>query len=656
MALPSLHGTGNPGQMTGVTTRVLYIAGAGRSGTTLLASVLGQVPGLFSVGELRYMWERGLMEDGRCGCGAAFGQCPTWQRVLGTAFAAEPGGGPPFDLRDHLLDIATDAVDADRQATRVRQVPLLLAWRKHPQRLARRIQPHVHRLGRLYGAISATTGCEVVVDSSKLPGHAFVVGTLADIELFVVHLVRDPRGVAHSWHKHRENPDRPAAGTMARAAPLESALLWNLWNATTEFLWGRDPEHYLQVRYEDFVVEPEAVCSQILALLGRDDDRDAVEIDGRTLKLAATHSVAGNPDRLRHGEVELRADSEWTRRLTTGQAALVTALTAPLLRRYGYPLTRTGVPGVRLADVPPLAHTLGRVRKNLGWVRDRGWAPFFEEHELDPRQRVARARARRRWRRAHPVAPGAAAPVLVVGLQRSGTNMLVRALASLPEMEVHSENDRRAFQRYQLRPVPVVRQLVAASRHRYVVLKPLCDSHRTDELLDVLAVGTPGRAIWMYRGYEDRARSSLAKFGDSNLSALRDLGGDGPPRWQLQCLSPESLELIARFDLTSMSPASGAALLWYVRNQLYFERGFHQRDDIALVSYDALVADPPASMRPLCAFLGVDFHPRLVHGLARRPPARRGPLELDPLVRRHCDELEERLDDAVVEKAARITT
>ena len=50
-------GAGNP-------TTVLYVAGAGRSGSTLLDNLLGQIPGFFSAGELRYVWERGLI-DGR---------------------------------------------------------------------------------------------------------------------------------------------------------------------------------------------------------------------------------------------------------------------------------------------------------------------------------------------------------------------------------------------------------------------------------------------------------------------------------------------------------------------------------------------------------------------------------------------------------------
>ena len=57
-------------------TRVLLLAGSGRSGSTVLANILGSVEGVFCGGEIRYLWERGLQDGRLCGCGRAFGQCP----------------------------------------------------------------------------------------------------------------------------------------------------------------------------------------------------------------------------------------------------------------------------------------------------------------------------------------------------------------------------------------------------------------------------------------------------------------------------------------------------------------------------------------------------------------------------------------------------
>ncbi|MBV9933489.1 MAG: hypothetical protein JO367_04240, partial [Actinobacteria bacterium] len=251
-----------------------------------------------------------------------------------------------------------------------------------------------------------------------------------------------------------------------------------------------------------------------------------------------------------------------------------------------------------------------------------------------------------RWqrRRRHGVQPGQATPVWLVGVQRSGTNMVVQGLTASPAFEVHNENDRRAFEHFRLRPDPVVRAIILSSRHRYVLFKPLCDSHRVDELL-TLGTPMPGRAIWAYRNVDDRVRSALAKFGDNNLQVLRQIAdGTGTGRWQAQRVSTANLELIKSFDYDRMTPASAAALFWVMRNSLYFDLGLDRRDDVLLSSYDALVADPAAAMRQLCTFLGMEWDPRLVAHVEERP--RVAELEIDPRVRAACRELSERLEAA----------
>ncbi|MGH9058576.1 MAG: hypothetical protein ACRDZY_03535, partial [Acidimicrobiales bacterium] len=66
--------------------KVLYIAGWGRSGTTILDSVLAQLHGFCSVGELRWLWDRGLTEGWPCGCGAKVAVCEFWKQAVDLAF------------------------------------------------------------------------------------------------------------------------------------------------------------------------------------------------------------------------------------------------------------------------------------------------------------------------------------------------------------------------------------------------------------------------------------------------------------------------------------------------------------------------------------------------------------------------------------------
>lgn len=287
-----------------------------------------------------------------------------------------------------------------------------------------------------------------------------------------------------------------------------------------------------------------------------------------------------------------------------------------------------------------------KAARHLRWARQDGLSSLVEEDDLRPAARASRAWRKWRWRRAHGVEAGTAMPVWLVGVQRSGTNMVVRGLEESPQVEVHKENDGKAFERFRLRPDPVVREIVVESRHRYVLFKPLCDSHRVDGLL-ALDTPTAGRAIWAYRGVDGRVRSALAKFGDTNLRVLTEIAaGRGDDLWQAQRLSAESLDVLRSFDWTSMDPASAAALFWYVRNQLFFDLGLDRRADVLLSSYDALVADPEAGTKALASFLDLAWHPGLAAHIERRPPRDAAPLELDARVRRLCDELGARLDAA----------
>src|SRR3954451_5954822 len=220
-----------------------------------------------------------------------------------------------------------------------------------------------------------------------------------------------------------------------------------------------------------------------------------------------------------------------------------------------------------------LRWTAFRVRQHWQWARKQGVGRLIEEDQLNPLTRASLALSKWRWRRVHSVAP-MAVPVFVVGVQRSGTNMVVRGLEVAPQFEVHNENSGRAFRRFRLLPDPEIRALVERSGHRYVLFKPLADSHRTGALLDGLGTPSPGRAIWIYRSVDGRVRSALAKFGPNNLEVLREIAaGGGQDLWQRQGLTPELLDVVRGFDYERLSPESAAALFWYLRNELFFEQG-----------------------------------------------------------------------------------
>lgn len=305
-------------------------------------------------------------------------------------------------------------------------------------------------------------------------------------------------------------------------------------------------------------------------------------------------------------------------------------------------MSRVGRPDA--TEPSALRYGARRVARHLRWLRTEGLARLAEEKRLDPVGRLRTAAAKRSFRRMHGVPPGTARPVYVVGLQRSGTNMLLRGLDAAPAIEVRNESDRTLFHRYRLRDDATLRRVIAASRHPIVLIKPLCDSHRVDHLLDLPGV-PPGRAVWVVRDVDARARSAVAKFGDADLCALRVIAAGGAATiWQGGRLSESSVQLVRGFDLDAMTAPTAAALFWVLRNRLFFDLGLDRRDDVLLSSYDASVAEPEKGMRRLCEFLDFPYDPGLCAHIERRTAHGDQPLEIDPAVRRLAAELTAQLE------------
>lgn len=288
-------------------------------------------------------------------------------------------------------------------------------------------------------------------------------------------------------------------------------------------------------------------------------------------------------------------------------------------------------------------YLLRKVLRHAYWARTEGFGRLVEEDRLDPRERIGTAVRKARWRRRFGRAPGSARPVYVVGLQRSGTNMLLRGLDAAPQIEARGENDGELFERFRLRDTATLAGVVGRSRHHLVLLKPICDSHRVDLLLDDPLLPN-GKALWVVRDVVERARSEVSKFGPANLIALRDIAaGRGETRWQGERLPAATVELVRSFDTETMTPHTAAALFWVVRNQLVFDLGLDARDDVLLVSYDTFAAEPETEMRRICSFLDFPFSPQLCAHVTPRSTHGHQPLDIDPRVLTLADGLQVRL-------------
>lgn len=311
--------------------RVLYLGGLGRSGTTLVERLLGELPSVCALGEIVHLWQRDIVQDERCGCGERFSGCTFWTAVGERAF----GGWRNVDVdRVHAL---RDTVE------RTRHIPRLASTQLSTNQRAD-VREYAGYYARVYAAAAAVSGAEVVVDSSKHSALAHCLRWSDELDLRVVHVVRDARGVAYSWTKKVTRPETDGTDEMTRYSPSRSALLWNAHNAAFGLL-ARRGVAVSRIRYEQFLTDPRAALLDLARYAGlslHDDDLKFLG-DGYA-DLTPGHSAAGNPMRFTVGRLELRRDDAWKRALPRTQRRLVGAVCAPMLRAYGYPLNPSSHP------------------------------------------------------------------------------------------------------------------------------------------------------------------------------------------------------------------------------------------------------------------------------------------------------------------------
>lgn len=314
-------------QVTSGRVSVIFIGGFGRSGSTVVDRLLGSQEGVASLGELTFLWDRGVHQNQLCGCGEAFAACAFWKQVM-----------------EYYHGEATPSSPADME--RLRRwlekpwfVPALIVPKLVPRGFARARERYLSGLRNLYTAVSRASGAKYLVDSSKEPRHGLLLAATPGIDLHVIHLVRDSRAVAFSWGAPKRRPEIQGAATdMPRYARVRSALEWNIRNWLTARLRSRAKTYHL-ARYEAVVASPEAALGPILARIGIPAPFELKRDDDGLVDIGSAHTLSGNPVRFQAGGVRLAVDDRWTTQMSGRDKWIVSLLTCWGLARHGYPVT-----------------------------------------------------------------------------------------------------------------------------------------------------------------------------------------------------------------------------------------------------------------------------------------------------------------------------
>lgn len=292
-------------------TGLLFIAGSGRSGSTLLEQLLTDRVGGLAIGEARFFFGFFQRGDVPCGCGAALPECEFWA---------------PIGRR---LQERFDFARIERERRRRARIRSLLLPRA-TGRLLRAESELSTAYRALYRLVAERSGDRVVVDSSKIPTHLAILETVLSDRTACLHLVRDPRAVAWAFSRRvKRDPASPQrGGLMLRRRTLTALVVWALENAWTMRI-SRGIDRRALIRYEDLVRAPRRTIEGVVMKLCPDH---------RASQPAMFHSVGGNPVRFEGRPRVVREDREWAESSTAVFRGLTGVAVYPLLRAFGYSL------------------------------------------------------------------------------------------------------------------------------------------------------------------------------------------------------------------------------------------------------------------------------------------------------------------------------
>ncbi len=202
-------------------TNVLYIAGYGRSGSTILGVIIGSLPGIFNGGEIAALPKYIDIEELKCPCGSNYIDCPVWGRVIEQLpgklnFVKEMG-----KIQEKVESLGAPVKMKITESNTLRK--------KYDQYLT-----------KFFKEVAKTTNSSLIVDASKTArGCTWRPVTLQNtgsIDVYVLHLIRSLCQVVSSCKKgSNTNIERGINESHKVVRSAKSIVGWIVANASVHY-------------------------------------------------------------------------------------------------------------------------------------------------------------------------------------------------------------------------------------------------------------------------------------------------------------------------------------------------------------------------------------------------------------------------------------
>jgi hypothetical protein len=299
--------------------RVVYLAGSGHTGSTLMALFMDAHPRIVSVGETSFKpkLQRQQRIDVSCSCGTPAVDCPFWQRV----FQEVSDAGYDFNALEWSNDFRYQNRLAHKLLSRYSARPGL---RLLQQATAAVLPSHSRRMDRVrevnvefVRTVLRIASADVFFDTSKRGMRLHQLLATPQFDVKVVQLVRDVRGYASSAKKRGES--------VADSARAWRRQLEALGHITREL----PADRLMVLRYEDVCRDPRTWLKRTYEFCGVEP------LDPPDCVLSRDHHVLGNNMR-RNDTIRIRFDESWRDLLSSEEKAAALAEAGAFHERFGY--------------------------------------------------------------------------------------------------------------------------------------------------------------------------------------------------------------------------------------------------------------------------------------------------------------------------------
>ena len=293
------------------------------SGSTLLTFLLNIHQEICSVAEpcvvgekIPVRWEK---KSGTCSCLKPYYSCSFWNRLLaGLAARGYTLNSPDYLQYKIFKNKLMDRVHLKSYTSQKLLVLYHLLSRlfKHKKRQMDRFT------GTFVDVMFDITGSSVYLDASKSPNYLLHLKNNPYLDLYVINLTRDGRGVLNSWLKLKKYAGFSFTRCFQHWAQIERRR---------HSLLSRIPrERVFDIPYEVLCQAPLERLNDILHFLGLDS------VEMVNYKTDVEHHFFGNRMR-RNDVVEIKLDEKWKRELSAENLELFDKLGGKQYnRRNGY--------------------------------------------------------------------------------------------------------------------------------------------------------------------------------------------------------------------------------------------------------------------------------------------------------------------------------